>query len=87
MLNAMSGCACANPRNLGVSHNAAKLGDECTYRLLLTPCRRSSLAEAIAASAPLMRERYCSPAVLSRTPCALRSNRRTPTCDSSRATW
>ena len=63
------------------------LGAECTYRLLPTPWRRSSVAAVIADSAPPTRSRYCSPAALRRTPCALRSNRRTPRCVSRRATW
>ena len=40
------------------------LGAEWTYKLLLTPCLRSSVAAAIAASAPPTRDRYDSPAVL-----------------------
>lgn len=41
----MPGCACANRRSLGISHRLAMLGAECTYRLLLTPWRRSSVAD------------------------------------------
>ena len=85
--NEMSGYAFANACRHDINHGLAMLGAECTYRLLLTPCLRSSVAAAIADKAPPTRDRYNSPAALMRTPCALRSNRRTPKCDSSRATW
>jgi hypothetical protein len=37
------------------------LGAEWTYKLLLTPCLRSSVAAAMADSAPPTRDRYISP--------------------------
>jgi hypothetical protein len=82
--SATCGCASAKRRNRGTSQRLAMLGAECTYTLLLTPWRRSSVAVEMAASAPPMRARYCSPARLRRTPWALRSNSRTPRSASSR---
>ena len=47
-----SGCARANSCSRGISQSDARLGAQCTYRLLLTPCRRSSVAVVKAVMAP-----------------------------------
>ena len=49
----MPGLALANDGSRGISHSVAMLGEQCTYRLLETPCFTSSVAMPIAASAPL----------------------------------
>jgi hypothetical protein len=46
----MSGQACAKPCSRAISHRLAMLGAEWTYRLLLTPWRRSSVAAVMAAA-------------------------------------
>jgi hypothetical protein len=64
----MSGKAWAKPRSRDINQRLAMLGAECTYKLLLTPWRKSSVADASANNAPPTFDKYLSPAVLSRTP-------------------